>query len=95
MGFSSESKVSADLRYLVSPTTLTSAPLQVHRLQSELSQQYLLYREERDARKLLIQRLNDLRGGSKKEEHPAAERTGRASNSELTENWSETILIIT
>ncbi|XP_035858616.1 translin-associated factor X-interacting protein 1 isoform X3 [Sander lucioperca] len=40
-------------------------------LQSQLSQQYLQYREERDARKLLIWKLNDLTRGSVKEEHPA------------------------
>ncbi|XP_039663436.1 translin-associated factor X-interacting protein 1 isoform X1 [Perca fluviatilis] len=43
----------------------------VDRLQSQLSQQYLQYREERDARKLLIWQLNDLTRGSVKEEHPA------------------------
>ncbi|XP_042351356.1 translin-associated factor X-interacting protein 1 [Plectropomus leopardus] len=47
----------------------------VDHLQSELSNQYLQYREERDARKLLIWQLNDLRRGSVKEEHPADENT--------------------
>ncbi|KAM9854715.1 translin-associated factor X-interacting protein 1 [Aulostomus maculatus] len=46
----------------------------VDRLQSELSDQYLLYREERDARKLLIWQLNDLTGSVKEEEHPPDER---------------------
>ncbi|XP_045892534.1 translin-associated factor X-interacting protein 1 isoform X2 [Micropterus dolomieu] len=43
----------------------------VERLQSELSNQYLQYREEHDARKLLIWQLSDLTRGSLKEEHPA------------------------
>ncbi|XP_051239228.1 translin-associated factor X-interacting protein 1 isoform X2 [Dicentrarchus labrax] len=47
----------------------------VDRLQSELSDQYLQYREERDARKLLIWQLNDLTSGSAKEEHPEDENT--------------------
>ncbi|XP_070763176.1 translin-associated factor X-interacting protein 1 [Enoplosus armatus] len=47
----------------------------VDRLQSELSNQYLQYREERDARKLLIWQLNDLTRGFVKEEHPADEVT--------------------
>ncbi|XP_029290079.1 translin-associated factor X-interacting protein 1 [Cottoperca gobio] len=45
----------------------------VDRLQSELSNQYLQYREERDARKLVIWQLSDLTRGSVKEEHPADE----------------------
>ncbi|KAM7396216.1 hypothetical protein PAMP_019273 [Pampus punctatissimus] len=47
----------------------------VDHLQSELSNQYLQYREERDARKVLIWQLNDLTKCSGKEEHPADERT--------------------
>nr|XP_046249797.1 translin-associated factor X-interacting protein 1 isoform X2 [Scatophagus argus] len=47
----------------------------VDRLQSELSSQYLLYREEHDARKLLIWQLNDLTRGSVKEEHPPDENS--------------------
>ncbi|XP_047452147.1 translin-associated factor X-interacting protein 1 [Mugil cephalus] len=45
----------------------------VDRLQSELSNQYLQYRDERDARKLLILQLNELTRGSAKTEHPADE----------------------
>ncbi|XP_044049204.1 translin-associated factor X-interacting protein 1 isoform X2 [Siniperca chuatsi] len=47
-------------------------------LQSELSNQYLQYREERDARKLLIWQLNDLTRD--KEEHPADENTEEAKD---------------
>ncbi|XP_050929155.1 translin-associated factor X-interacting protein 1 isoform X2 [Lates calcarifer] len=47
----------------------------VERLQCELSNQYLQYREERDARKLLIWHLSDLTRASVKEEHPAGENT--------------------
>ncbi|GAA6221259.1 translin-associated factor X-interacting protein 1 isoform X2 [Lates japonicus] len=47
----------------------------VERLQCELSNQYLQYREERDARKLLIWQLSDLTRASVKEEHPAGENT--------------------
>ncbi|KAM7413954.1 hypothetical protein PAMA_018988 [Pampus argenteus] len=47
----------------------------VDHLQSELSTQYLQYREERDARKLLIWQLNDLTRCPVKEEHLADERT--------------------
>ncbi|KAM3610008.1 uncharacterized protein V6R79_023803 [Siganus canaliculatus] len=49
----------------------------VDRLQSDLSNQYLLYREERDARKLLIRQLNDLTEGSGREEHTGDENTGK------------------
>ncbi|XP_049928940.1 translin-associated factor X-interacting protein 1 isoform X1 [Epinephelus moara] len=52
----------------------------VDHLQSELSNQYLQYREERDARKLLIWQLNDLRRGSVKEEHPADGNTEEAKD---------------
>ncbi|XP_069580758.1 translin-associated factor X-interacting protein 1 [Brachyistius frenatus] len=45
----------------------------VEHLQSELNQQYLQYREERDARKLLIWQLNDLTRGSVETQHPAGE----------------------
>lgn len=55
------------------------SPLQINRLQSDLSQQYLLYREERDARKLLIWQLNDLTGGLTKKKHPANQNTSRAA----------------
>lgn len=48
------------------------------RLQSELSNQYMQYREERDARKLLIWQLSDLTRGPEKEERSADQRTGRA-----------------
>ncbi|XP_042267467.1 translin-associated factor X-interacting protein 1 isoform X1 [Thunnus maccoyii] len=47
----------------------------VDHLQSELSNQYLQYREERDARKMLIWQLNNLTRCSVKEEHSADERT--------------------
>ncbi|KAI3371659.1 hypothetical protein L3Q82_024223, partial [Scortum barcoo] len=52
----------------------------VDRLQSDLSKQYLEYREERDARKLLIWQLRDLTGGSVKEEHPADGNTEEAKD---------------
>lgn len=62
----------------------TSIPLQVEHLRSEVSQQYLLYREERDARKLLIRQLNDLKGLSLAEEPAGEVETGRSGcNSEL------------
>ncbi|XP_072241401.1 translin-associated factor X-interacting protein 1 [Leuresthes tenuis] len=47
----------------------------VDHLQSELSNQYLQYREERDARKLLIWQLSDLTGGSAMRDRPADENT--------------------
>ncbi|XP_068458587.1 translin-associated factor X-interacting protein 1 [Clinocottus analis] len=47
----------------------------VDRLQSELSNQYLQYREERDARQLLIWQLNDFRKSSVKGERPTNENT--------------------
>lgn len=53
----------------------TIFPLQVERLQYELSNQYLQYREERDARNLLIGQLSYLTSASVKE-HPADENTG-------------------
>ncbi|XP_068169074.1 translin-associated factor X-interacting protein 1 isoform X1 [Antennarius striatus] len=43
----------------------------VDRLQAELTEQYLLYREECDARKLLIWQLNEERTGLVKKEHTA------------------------
>lgn len=49
-------------------------------LQSELSQQYLLYREERDARKLLIRQLNDLTGRSAMGEQTEEENMGRSGS---------------
>ncbi|XP_022605571.1 translin-associated factor X-interacting protein 1 [Seriola dumerili] len=52
----------------------------VERLQYELSNQYLQYREERDARKLLIWQLSDLTRASVKEEHPADENTEEAKD---------------
>ncbi|XP_054476027.1 translin-associated factor X-interacting protein 1 isoform X2 [Anoplopoma fimbria] len=52
----------------------------VDHLQSELSNQYLQYRDERDARQLLIWQLNDLTRGSVKEEHPADENTEGAKD---------------
>ncbi|KAK5867894.1 hypothetical protein PBY51_012350 [Eleginops maclovinus] len=55
----------------------------VERLQSELSAQYLQYREERDARQLLIWQLNDLTRGSVKEEHPADENSDAKDPVEL------------
>ncbi|XP_071313947.1 translin-associated factor X-interacting protein 1 isoform X2 [Trachinotus anak] len=47
----------------------------VEQLQYELSNQYLQYREERDARKLLIWQLSDLTRASVKGEQPADENT--------------------
>ncbi|XP_023129340.2 translin-associated factor X-interacting protein 1 [Amphiprion ocellaris] len=47
----------------------------VDHLQAELSSQYLQYREERDARKLLIWQLNDLTRVSEKKQHPADENS--------------------
>ncbi|XP_040893409.1 translin-associated factor X-interacting protein 1 [Toxotes jaculatrix] len=47
----------------------------VERLQYELSNQYLQYREERDARKLLIWQLSDLTRASVKEQQAADENT--------------------
>ncbi|XP_041794514.1 translin-associated factor X-interacting protein 1 [Chelmon rostratus] len=52
----------------------------VDRLQSELSDQYLQYREERDARKLLLWQFNDLSRGSVKEEHPVDENKEEAED---------------
>ncbi|XP_068588074.1 translin-associated factor X-interacting protein 1 isoform X2 [Cebidichthys violaceus] len=52
----------------------------VDRLQSELSNQYLQYREERDARQLLIWQLNDGTRGSVKGEHPSDENTEGAKD---------------
>ncbi|XP_056272265.1 translin-associated factor X-interacting protein 1 [Pseudoliparis swirei] len=52
----------------------------VDRLQSELSNQYLQYREERDARQLLIWQLNDLTRGSVKGNRPMDENTGGAQD---------------
>lgn len=50
------------------------------RLQSELSDQYLQYREERDARRLLIWQLSErTRGSATEEEQSADEGTGRAA----------------
>nr|XP_020499920.1 translin-associated factor X-interacting protein 1 isoform X1 [Labrus bergylta] len=46
----------------------------VDHLQAEVSNQYVQYREEGDARKLLIWQLNDLTGGSVKED-PADQKT--------------------
>lgn len=54
-------------------------------LQSELSKQYLQYREERDARKLLIWQLSDETRGSVKEEHAAYEDAGRATIIQLAD----------
>lgn len=65
-------------------SALTGISLQVEHLQREVSQQYLLYRDERDARKLLIRHLNDLKGLSLTEEHAGDEKLGRSgSSSEL------------
>lgn len=62
------------------PTPLFSIPFQVDHLQSELSKQYLQYREERDARKLLIWQLNELKRVSVKEDDAVyAYDTGRAT----------------
>ncbi|KAG7229804.1 hypothetical protein INR49_012453 [Caranx melampygus] len=47
----------------------------IEHLQHELSNQYLQYREEHDARKLLIWQLSDLTSASVNEEHPADENT--------------------
>ncbi|KAF7660135.1 hypothetical protein LDENG_00287470 [Lucifuga dentata] len=55
----------------------------VDRLQSELSNQYLQFREEHDARKLLICQLNDLRSCFVKEDHPADENTEAKNHTEL------------
>ncbi|XP_076589247.1 translin-associated factor X-interacting protein 1 isoform X2 [Chaetodon auriga] len=52
----------------------------VDRLQYELSHQYLQYREERDARKLLLWQLSDLSKGSVKDEHPVDENKGEAKD---------------
>ncbi|KAM8751090.1 translin-associated factor X-interacting protein 1 isoform 2-T2 [Acanthopagrus schlegelii] len=55
----------------------------VDRLQSELSNQYMQYREERDARKLLIWQLSDLTRGPEKEERSADQRTDDKDQVEL------------
>ncbi|XP_030280708.1 translin-associated factor X-interacting protein 1 isoform X2 [Sparus aurata] len=55
----------------------------VDRLQSELSSQYLQYREERDARKLLIWQLSDLTRGPGKEERSADPCTEEKDQVEL------------
>ncbi|XP_026220629.1 translin-associated factor X-interacting protein 1 isoform X2 [Anabas testudineus] len=52
----------------------------VDHLQSELSKQYLQYREEHDARKLLIWQLSDQTKDSVKEEHAAYEDTEEAKD---------------
>ncbi|XP_070828897.1 translin-associated factor X-interacting protein 1 isoform X1 [Chaetodon trifascialis] len=52
----------------------------VDRLQYELSQQYLQYREERDARKLLLWQLNDPSKGSVKDEHPVDGNKGETKD---------------
>ncbi|XP_029952598.1 translin-associated factor X-interacting protein 1 [Salarias fasciatus] len=53
-----------------------AAQIVVDHLQSELSNVYLQYQDERDARKLLIWQLNDLtRSPGKKEEDPAVKDT--------------------
>nr|XP_019960461.1 PREDICTED: translin-associated factor X-interacting protein 1 isoform X3 [Paralichthys olivaceus] len=54
----------------------------VEHLQHELSNQYLRYREERDARKLLIGQLSYLTRASGKEEHAADENTEDAKDPE-------------
>ncbi|XP_060932435.1 translin-associated factor X-interacting protein 1 [Limanda limanda] len=54
----------------------------VERLQSELSNQYLQYREERDARRLLIGQLSYLTRASGKEENTADENTEEAKDPE-------------
>lgn len=64
---------------IVSVTPLSSALSQVERLQSDLSAQYLQYREQRDARQLLIWQINDLTRGSVEEEHPADGNSGGAA----------------
>ncbi|MEQ2275862.1 hypothetical protein XENORESO_009853 [Xenotaenia resolanae] len=51
----------------------------VDHLQSELSNLYLQFRKERDARRLLIWQLNELKGGSVKTEIPAEGNRGRAA----------------
>ncbi|XP_051807417.1 translin-associated factor X-interacting protein 1 isoform X3 [Acanthochromis polyacanthus] len=55
----------------------------VDHLQAELSHQYLQYREERDARKLLIWQLNDLTRVSEKKENPADEDSEQKDRVEL------------
>lgn len=60
---------------ILAPCVISAALLKVDHLQSELSKQYLQYREERDARKLLIWQLNDLTRGSVKD-RPADEAAG-------------------
>uniref|UniRef100_A0A8C7XFH2 Translin-associated factor X-interacting protein 1 N-terminal domain-containing protein n=1 Tax=Oryzias sinensis TaxID=183150 RepID=A0A8C7XFH2_9TELE len=47
----------------------------VDHLQSQLSQQYLQYREEHDARQLLIRQLNDLTGAPVTNTRPAVQNT--------------------
>ncbi|XP_062245473.1 translin-associated factor X-interacting protein 1 isoform X1 [Platichthys flesus] len=54
----------------------------VEHLQCELSNQYLRYREERDARRLLIGQLSYLTRASGKEEHTADENTEEAKDPE-------------
>ncbi|XP_053283178.1 translin-associated factor X-interacting protein 1 [Pleuronectes platessa] len=54
----------------------------VEHLQCELSNQYLRYREERDARRLLIGQLSYLTRASGKEEHSADENTEEAKDPE-------------
>ncbi|XP_034541673.1 translin-associated factor X-interacting protein 1 isoform X2 [Notolabrus celidotus] len=54
----------------------------VDHLQAEVAHQYLQYREERDARKLLIWQLNDLTRGSVKEQNPADRSTSGTAESE-------------
>lgn len=61
---------------IVSVTPLPVVPLKVDHLQSELSDQYLQYREERDARRLLIWQLNDMTRSSVKEQRSADKSTG-------------------
>ncbi|KAK5902750.1 hypothetical protein CesoFtcFv8_007979 [Champsocephalus esox] len=56
----------------------TATQAVVERLQSDLSAQYLQYREQRDARQLLIWQINDLTRGSVEEEHPADGNSGDA-----------------
>lgn len=76
MGFTSDTNIIAVWSH---PPHKPLSPLQINRLQSDLSQQYLLYRQERDARKLLIWQLNDLTGGLAKKKHPANQDTSRAA----------------
>ncbi|XP_039988287.1 translin-associated factor X-interacting protein 1 isoform X2 [Xiphias gladius] len=52
----------------------------VEHLQYELSNQYVKYREERDARKLMIWQLSDLKRASLKEVHPANKNTEEAKD---------------